>query len=188
MNTNTSLFINPCRTSMQKTLELFKQDLNKINVNEINISELQKLKIIQKNNTYSLINIAQLDIKYISLIHIIPYDKKFLIPIEKIIRSNLQSINISTNDDKIIIKLAYLSTEQRYEIVRNIKIKSEEKKIYIRNIRRTYNNQIKKYIKKLHKSIELEHQTIKVIQKITDEAIKNIDNEVKKKINLIKKI
>jgi len=188
MNSYQSLFINPCKISMVKIVDTFKFYLNAININKINVQELQNLKITYKKKSYTLENIAKLDIKYIYLIHIIPYNMSFLIPIFKVIQIKIHFITANIVGEKIILKLSSPSTEHRNKISQKIKINSEEKKISIRNIRRTYNNKIKKYVKKFNKSGEFETRNIKAIQKITDNAIKNIIEKLQKKIDLINKI
>jgi len=48
MNSYESLFINPCKISMVKIVDIFKNYLHAININKINILELQNLIITHK--------------------------------------------------------------------------------------------------------------------------------------------
>ena len=104
-----------------------------------------------------------------------PWDKTALRNIEKaIIDSN---IGISpVNDGKVIrLPVPPLSEERRVQLVKQIKTRSEEAKVAIRNSRRDVNE----LAKKAQKGAEITEDDLKNllenIQKITDDGIKEVD-------------
>jgi ribosome recycling factor len=175
MNKNVILFINVCKISIENILTSFKYYLNTISITKININALKDFKITYKNKISNIENIAKLDIQYAYLIHIIPCNKNFMTEIIKVIKQRLYFVNISLNGKKIIIRLLTPNTDQRLKISKDIKIKGEEKKIQIRNIRRIHNNQIKKYIEENNLSVEYKKNCLKNIQIIMTNTINTLE-------------
>jgi ribosome recycling factor len=104
-----------------------------------------------------------------------PWDKGTLAAIEKAIR--VSDLGLSPNNDGMLIRIPFppLTEERRKELFKLCKTYTEEAKIAVRNIRRDANQKIDKL--KTGKEIgEDEAFTAQdEVQKITDAAIKKID-------------
>jgi ribosome recycling factor len=100
-----------------------------------------------------------------------PYEKEALPMIEKAIQTS--NIGLTPNNDGNVIRLNVpaLTEERRKEFTKLLGKLSEEAKVAIRNIRRTYNDNAKKNApsEDQRKRDEVE------IQKVTDEFIKKIE-------------
>ena len=80
------------------------------------------------------------------------------------------------NDGNVIrLTLPQLSGERRKELVKNLKKDGESQKVFIRNIRRDINLEIKKQEKKKNFSEDESRRIQDKVQKLTDKYIKKID-------------
>lgn len=110
-----------------------------------------------------------------------PWDKSLIPTIEKAIHAANLGFNPS-NDGRIIrLVVPELTEERRKEYVKIVKKEAEEGKVAVRNIRKDYNNKIRK----MQKDSEITEDELKVtedkIQKIVDKAITHIDELLHKK-------
>ncbi len=107
--------------------------------------------------------------------------KKLLKEIERTIQE--ANIGVNPNNDGETIKLFFppMTTEQKKLIAKDAKAMGEKAKVAVRNIRQDANNKIKKLEKDKEISEDESKKAQEQIQKITDEAIKTIDESVKNK-------
>jgi len=144
MNKNTISLIELCQNSMSNVQETLEKKTNNISVNNIDIKMLRSIKISHEDIIYKLTNLARIDIKHSNLIHIIPYDKINQKLLKTKILISFSYLNVVIYENKLILSLPIPTMEQRLKIIKIIKIDNEDAKIKLRNIRRYYNNQIKK--------------------------------------------
>lgn len=167
---------------MQKTIDVFKQNLIWIQAWRVTPSLIENIQIYiesywmsQKlNQIASITNIDNLTLKIES------WDKKILWNIEKwLIQANLWTMPIN-HGEYIILKFPPLTEEKRKELTKIVDKLAEEAKIALRNIRHEEKNKIKKteWISEDEKK-RLEEQ----LEKITKKYIDTIDQiaEAKKK-------
>lgn len=106
------------------------------------------------------------------------WDRDNLRAVEKaIINSNL-GFNPLVDGMTIRIMIPKLSEERRKDMVKLAKKYGEDKKIAIRNVRRDVLDDFKKKEKELAASKDQIHSFNDIIQKITDEFIKKIDDVI----------
>ena len=112
---------------------------------------------------------------------IAPFDHKCMADIEKAI--NISNIGIHpTNDGKVVrLVIPQVTEERRRELTKVIKKMGEDAKVAVRNERRDAND----HLKKAEKSGELTEDDLKAelddVQKVTDKAMKEIDEIVAQK-------
>ncbi|MPM75410.1 Ribosome-recycling factor [bioreactor metagenome] len=102
-----------------------------------------------------------------------PFDPSSLKGIEKAIFE--ANINLTPLNDGIVIRLNVpsLTEDVRKDLVKVVHKEAEEAKINVRNIRRDFNDAVKKDEELTE---DLEKDTLDKIQKATDEYIKKIDD------------
>jgi ribosome recycling factor len=157
--------------SMQKTVDTFIKEIGAIRTGRANTSILDLVKVDYYGFPTPLIEIAQVSTPEPRQIVIKPYEKEALPMIEKaIIASN---IGLTPNNDGTFIRLNIpaLTEERRKEFIKLLGKISEEAKVAIRNIRRTYNENVKKNSPSEDQRKRDENE----IQKVTDEFIKKIE-------------
>ena len=157
--------------SMQKTVDTFVKEMGAIRTGRANTSILDLVKVEYYGFPTPLVEIAQVSTPEPRMIMIKPYEKEALAMIEKaIIASN---IGLNPNNDGSVIRLNIpaLTEERRKEYTKLLGKLSEEAKVAIRNIRRNYNDNVKKNTASEDQRKREENE----IQKVTDEFIKKIE-------------
>ena len=81
----------------------------------------------------------------------------------------------------IRINLPPLTEERRKELSKHVHAEGEDAKVAIRNIRRDANHQVKELLKDKQITEDEERRSEDEIQKLTDKAIKDVDDVVKAK-------
>jgi ribosome recycling factor len=110
-----------------------------------------------------------------------PYDKGALAAIEKAIQKENIGLNPS-NDGKVIrIAIPPLNEETRKGLVKVVHQKAEEARVSARNIRRDANEEVKKLEKDGKASEDESRKALADIQKITDDAIRDITKTAENK-------
>ncbi len=169
------------KQSMEKTLNVLKEDLNTVRAGRANPSMLDKVKVEYYGAITPLNQLASVTAPEPRLINVQPYDATSLQAIEKAIISADLGLNPS-NDGKIIrINIPQLTEERRKDLVKLVKKMAEEAKVAIRNERRNANDELKK----MEKNNEITEDDLKdgldTVQEITDGYIDKIDELVKHK-------
>ena len=163
------------KEKMEKTLNVFDNNLAEIRAGRANPAILNKIKIDYYGVPTPISQVAGISVPEARLIVIQPWDASILKEIEKEILK--ADIGINPNNDGKVIRLNFpeLNEERRKEIVKDIKRIAEDSKVAIRAIRR---DGIEEF-KKKQKDSEITEDELKVaedeIQKITDKYVGEID-------------
>ena len=163
------------KEKMEKTLNVFENNLAEIRAGRANPAILNKIKIDYYGVPTPISQVAGISVPEARLIVIQPWDASILKEIEKEILK--ADIGINPNNDGKVIRLNFpeLNEERRKEIVKDIKRIAEDSKVAIRAIRR---DGIEEF-KKKQKDSEITEDELKVaedeIQKITDKYVGEID-------------
>lgn len=160
---------------MKKSIQNFKEELYTIRAGRANPHMLDKITVEYYGTDTPLNQVANITIPEARTIVIQPWDTNTLKQIEKAIQSSDLGIN-PTNDGKIIrLTFPQLTEERRKSLTKDVKKKSEECKVSIRNTRREAIDASKK----LNKKNEITEDELNInenaIQKVTDKYISEID-------------
>ena len=168
---------NRIKETMNKSIEALKKEVSKIRTGRANTNILDGILIEYYGAKTPLVQVAAVSVPEAQQILIKPYDKSILGEIQKEITQANLGINPNTDGETIRLNFPALSEEVRKDLVKKVKATGETSKVSIRNIRRTFNDEIKK-------SDLTEDETRKKtdeVQKITDEYIKEIDHIIQNK-------
>jgi len=180
MNENLDLLLFSCENEMTTILEQMEKKLSIICIDKVTPDLLNDIKVNYYDSWVSINHVATItSIK--STLNIIPWEKKYLKIIEKSISESSLDINLLNDGEKLTIIVSPPNKEKRLQLVKKIKKICELEKIKIRNVRRIYNEKIKKLIKDNKNPIDIEKKYLKIIQDITDNCIKLITNSYNKK-------
>lgn len=166
---------------MTKTLDSLEVEYGSIRAGRANPHILDKITVNYYGSETPLQQVGNISVPDPKSIVISPWDPKTIKDIEKAIQSSDIGIN-PTNDGKCV-RLVFpdLTEERRKDLAKDVKKKSEDAKVAIRNIRRDAVD----VFKKIAKSGEVSEDTGKdledAIQKLTDKYIEKID-----KMNAVK--
>jgi ribosome recycling factor len=135
---------------------------------------LEGVMVDYYGNMVAISQVANINTPDAKTILIQPWEKKTIDVIEKaILYANL---GLTPVNDGIMIRISLppLTEERRKEMVKQVKTEAENAKIALRNIRRDVNEDLKK-LKKDGMAEDLCKDTEMLIQKITDNSIKSVD-------------
>jgi ribosome recycling factor len=112
---------------------------------------------------------------------ITPWEKPMVAAVEKAIINSDLGLTPNTAGTVIRINLPALTEERRRELSKVVHGEGENTKVAIRNIRRDANHQVKELLKEKEITEDDERRAEDEIQKLTDAAIKDVDEVVKAK-------
>ncbi|QQG46684.1 MAG: ribosome recycling factor [Candidatus Azosocius agrarius] len=168
-------------TLMQKKVDMFLIDLDKMRIGRANPKLISSIKIIHCNNETLLEYIATINSIDNNVVIVTPFDKNMLLEIDKVIRGKNLNLSSVVSRDSIKIIFPPLSLEGRQKLIKFIAEESEANKISIRNIRRDAKNNLQILFKNKSITLDEEKAAMKMIQKMTDKFIDDITNIVKNK-------
>jgi ribosome recycling factor len=166
---------------MKKSISATQNEFLSIRTGKASSSLLDNIKVEYFGSLMPINQLATITIPEPRLIVIQPWDKSILEGICKAISKSSLGLNPTSDGHVIRISIPSLTEERRKELDKVVKKKAEEGKIAIRNIRRDANHQIKTLKDKKEISEDEEKKAIDRIQKITDEAIEEIEKLLKAK-------
>lgn len=167
---------NKTRKKMDDTMGSLKRDLDSISTGRANPQLLDTVRAEVYGSLMPLSQLASVSVSDAQTLTIQVWDRENVKHVEKgIINSNL-GMNPSVDGQLIRISIPKLSEERRRDLVKLAKKYGEDKKIAVRNVRRDVLDEFKKHEKELGK--DQAHSFNDIVQKITDEFVKKIDDAV----------
>ena len=160
---------------MQKSIESLEREYNSIRAGRANPHVLDKIKVDYYGTPTAIQQVANVNVPEPRMIQIQPWEASMVKEIEKAILTSDLGIN-PTNDGKVIrLLFPELTEERRKELAKDVKKKGENAKVAIRNIRRDAMDEAKKQEKAKEITEDELKGLEKEIQKVTDDAVKHVD-------------
>ncbi len=172
---------NEAEERMKKVLANLKAEFGAIRAGRASAALLDKVFVDYYGVPTPVNQVASINVPDPKMIVIQPWDVKMLGAIEKaILKSDLR---LTPNNDGKVIRLVLpeLTSERRQELVKMAKKKAEDAKVFIRNIRREYNETLKKLEKNGEISEDERTRSQEDIQKLTDRYIEEIEKAMENK-------
>lgn len=170
--------IKAIESKIEKSLNVLKEDLGTVRAGRANAALVDKVMVEYYGTPTPLKALANIAVPEPRTLLITPFDPKSIPDIEKGI--NIANIGINpVNDGKAIrLQIPQVTEERRKELTKVVKKMGEETKVAVRNIRRDANDKVKKMEKEGDFTEDDAKSTLNDIQKITDKAVKSIDEIV----------
>lgn len=136
---------------------------------------VEKLRVDYYGSVVPLQQIAGFSVPEPRVLVIAPYDKGAIQAIEKAVQTS--DLGVNPSNDGIVIRLAFpeLTQERRKDLVKVVKHKAEEGRVAVRNVRR----QVRQELEGLAKDGEISDDELarveKVLEKVTHDAVAEID-------------
>jgi ribosome recycling factor len=184
MNQSLSLITDKNNEQITNILDIFKNYLLTINTGRITPKLIDNIYIEFNSKKVKIAHVATIMVKK-NIIIINPWEKENLKLIEKSILETHSKFFPNNNGKQISITIPPLTKSDRENILKELKKQGEQLKISIRQARRNHNNLIKLHIKKEKLSSNLDKIYLDIIQKQTDNGIKQIDKYIENKKNSI---
>lgn len=169
------------KTELKKVGDFLSKEYTQLNIGRASPMVLDGVNVLSYGSHVPLNNVANISIEDPKTLRIAPWDKSQIKDIEKaIIASNL-GLSVATDDAGIRVIFPQLTTETRQTLVKVLKEKLEEQRVTVRREREI-----------VWKDVEAKHKDGKVtddekfrakdeLQKIIDEANKNLEAIFEKK-------
>ena len=168
-------------TRMQKSVEAFRHDLTKLRTGRASTALVEHLKVNYYGSDMPLSQVASIAVTDARSLTITPWEKQMVSPVEKAILGSDLGLTPNTAGTVIRINIPALTEERRRDLSKHVHAGGEDAKIAIRNIRRDANHHVKELLKDKQVTEDEASRAEADIQKLTDGAIKDVDEVVKAK-------
>ena len=177
--------INDIKTNAQarmtKSIDALRHTLTTIRTGRASPTLLDGIKVKAYGTDTPLNQVASISVSEGRSLVISLFDKNMIKEVEKSIYASDLGLTPTTVGTTIRLNLPPLTEERRKELAKTVGKEGEECKVAIRNIRRDANQEVAKLLKDKTITEDDDRRTQEEIQKLTDKAIKDVDEVVKLK-------
>ena len=166
---------------MAKSVEALRHNLVKVRTGRANAGLVDSIKVNYYGSDMPLSQVASVAVGDARSITITPWEKQMVGAVEKAILASDLGLTPNTAGTVIRLNIPPLTEERRKDLTKVVHHEGEDAKVAIRNIRRDANHQVKELLKDKQITEDDASRSEQEIQKITDAAIKDVDEVVKAK-------
>ena len=173
---------------MSRAVEFLGQDFGAIRTGRASPALLDKVQVEAWGSAQPINALATISVPEPRLLMIAPWDKSLIGPIEKAIQKS--DLGLNPNNDGSVIRLALpqLNEQRRQELAKQVRKRAEEAKVAIRNIRRDADGELKRLEKDGKLSQDDLRRATDRVQKLTDGAVKQVDDAADRKEREVKEV
>lgn len=161
---------------MEKSVEALKNNLSKIRTGRAHPSLLSGISVEYYGAPTPLNQVANVVAEDARTLAITVFDRELTPKIEKAIMASDLGLNPMSAGTVIRVPLPPLTEERRKDLVKIVRGEAESLRVAVRNIRRDANGDLKALLKDKEISEDDDHKAQDEIQKLTDAAVKKIDD------------
>ncbi len=175
--------LNSAREQMGKILDVIKADLSTVRTGRAAPSLVENISINAYAGTAKMrvVELSHVSVSDSQTLLVTPFDSTIIGEIQKGIQEANIGLTPSIDGTVIRISIPLLSEERRQELVHLVNQKLEGGKIQVRQVRHEAMGEVKKMLDDKAISEDDSARLEKEVQKLTDDAISEIDNLGKKK-------
>lgn len=166
---------------MGKSIEALRHALVKVRTGRANTALVDSIKVNYYGTDMPLSQVASVAVGDSRSLIITPWEKQMVGPVEKAILASDLGLTPNTAGTVIRLNIPALTEERRRDLTKVVHSEGEDAKVAIRNIRRDANHQVKELLKDKQITEDEATRAEAEIQKITDGAIKDVDEVIKGK-------
>ena len=167
-----------CQQRMGKTIDSLRATLVTLRTGRANPQMLNGLMIDYYGSPTPVNQVSSISVPEPRQLIIKPYDKNDLKAIVTAINASDLGLNPINEGTQVRLIIPALTEDRRRELTKQARKYGEESKVAVRNIRREYVDLVKDDEEMTE---DYQKRVLDEIQKVTDEAIKNIDAIVSEK-------
>ena len=166
---------------MAKSIESLRHALVKVRTGRANAGLVDSIKVNYYGSDMPLSQVASVSVADARSILSTPWEKQLVGAVEKAILASDLGLTPNTAGTTIRLNIPALTEERRRDLTKVVHSEGEDAKVAVRNIRRDANHQVKELLKDKQITEDESARTEAEIQKITDAAIKDVDEVIKAK-------
>jgi ribosome recycling factor len=165
-----------CKERMHKAVVHLQEEFSGVRTGRATPALVDKLKVDYYGTDVPLQQIAGFSVPEARVLVISPYDKTAIKAIEKAIQSS--DLGINPSNDGALIRLTFpeLTRDRRKDLVKVVKTRAEESRVAVRNLRR----HVRQELETLERDGELSRDELdrieKDLEKVTHDAIAEVDS------------
>ena len=163
---------------MKVTLDRLSKELSSLSTGRANAKMLDLVKVDVYGQKMPINQLATITTPEPRTINIQVWDLNNVTLIDSSIKKSELGLNPQIDSQVIRLPIPSLTEERRNEIKKIISSMGEKYKVAIRTVRREANDQLKNLLKEKKISEDDEKKNEKIIQKITNDNIQNIEERI----------
>lgn len=162
-------------TRMGKSVESLVHELAKVRTGRAHPSLLDHIRVDYYGSEVPISQVANINVEDARTLTVVPWEKTMVSVVEKAILTSDLGLNPMSAGTVIRVPMPPLTEERRKDLIRVVRHEAEGAKVAIRNIRRDANHDLKDLVKERMISEDEERRGQEVIQGLTDQHIKQVD-------------
>ena len=166
---------------MSKAVEVAKEDFGSIRTGRAHPAMFQKIMVDYYGTYTHLAQLATFQVPEARMAIISPFDKGAMASIEKAIRDSDLGVNPANDGAVIRVNFPQLTEERRKDFIKVARVKAEDSRISIRNIRRAAKEAMEKFEKDGEIGKDDLSRSEKELEKVTTDHVAKIDELLKHK-------
>ena len=168
--------LDQAKVKMDKTIVVLQNNMQAIRAGRANPKLLDRITVDYYGTPTPLNQIGNVTVPEARMMVIKPWEKNMIKAIERAIQTS--DLGLNPNNDGEVIRLIFpeLNAERRKDLTKQVKKGAEDAKVAVRSIRRDAIEQVKKLKKDSLITEDDQRKAEEDAQKLTDKAIKEIDN------------
>ncbi|MCU7844547.1 MAG: ribosome recycling factor [Candidatus Thiodiazotropha sp. (ex Monitilora ramsayi)] len=168
-------------TRMGKSVESLVHELAKVRTGRAHASLLDHIRVDYYGSEVPLSQVANINTEDARTLTVTPWEKTMVAVIEKAIMTSDLGLNPMSAGTVIRVPMPPLTEERRKDLIRVVRHEAEGAKVAVRNIRRDANHNLKELVKDKVISEDDERRGQEIIQNLTDQHIKEVDEVLEEK-------
>lgn len=166
---------------MAKSVQSLGENLAKVRTGRAHPSLLDHLTVSYYGAEVPLTQVANIGVEDARTITVQPYEQQMVSAVEKAIMESDLGLNPNSAGTMIRVPMPALTEERRRDMTKIVRHEAEHARVAVRNIRRDANNDLKALVKDKLISEDDERRGQEIVQKLTDQHVKEIDELLEKK-------
>ena len=167
------------RDRMEKAVTALKEEFASLRTGRASASLLDQVHVDAYGSSMPINQVGAISVPEPRMISVNVWDKALVVSVEKAIRSAGLGLNPVTDGQNLRIPIPPLTEERRKELAKVAGKYAEQQRIAVRNIRRDANEDLRAAEKAHVISQDEEKRMESEVQKLTDEAIRRVDEALK---------
>ncbi len=166
---------------MGKSVESLGHELAKIRTGRAHPSLLDHVKVSYYGSEVPISQVANVAAEDARTLTVTPWERNMVSVVEKAIIQSDLGVNPNTAGTVIRVPMPQLTEERRRDLQRIARHEAEQARVAVRNIRRDANHDLKELVKEKLISEDDERRGQDIVQKLTDQYVKEVDQVLERK-------
>ena len=168
-------------TRMGKSAESLRHELAKIRTGRAHPSLLDHVRVSYYGSDVPISQVANVNVEDARTLTVTPWERTMVQTVEKAIMQSDLGVNPNPAGTVIRVPMPPLTEERRHDLQKIARHEAEQARVAVRNIRRDANHELKELVKEKLISEDDERRGEEIVQKLTDQYVKEIDQILEEK-------